>query len=122
MQPSSQGIIDKTGHLGLSSQIYFLPLEEYSTNEIKGIEGFFKSSIYKKLQQITTTGQYLKDSFIKNLNIDKIKKIHYAATKIQAVTRGRQSRKKNQSKGGQRPYKKRSLKMRHNKTKKLIKK
>ena len=122
MQPSSQGIIDKTGHLGLSSQIYFLPLEEYSKNEIKGIEGFFKSNIYKKLQQITTTGQYLKDSFIKNLNIDKIKKIHYAATKIQAVTRGRQSRKKNQSKGGQRPYKKRSLKMRHNKTKKLIKK
>lgn len=72
MQPSSQGILDKTGKLGLSSQIYFLPLKQYSVTEINAIDNFFKSDIYKKLQQITTTGQYLKDSFIKNLNINKI--------------------------------------------------
>jgi hypothetical protein len=72
MQPSSKGILDKTGELGASSQVYFLPLKQYNLNEIKHINSFFNSDTYNTLQKITTTGQYLKDSFVKTLDIDKI--------------------------------------------------
>lgn len=65
------------------------------------IENFFISQDYRKLQQITTTGQYLKDIFIKHIDIQKIIK-NYAATKLQAIIRGKQIRKKHNitKKGG----------------------
>lgn len=94
MQPSSQGRLDKSGVLGLSAQIYFLPLNEYTKKQIESIDRFFKSDIYKTLQQLTTTGQYLKDAFIKHLNINKILKVTSATSKIQAVVRTHQQTKK----------------------------
>ena len=95
MQPSSQGLLDKTGKLGLSGQIYFLPLQEYKINEINAIDKFFKSDIYKKLQQITTTGQYLKDSFIKNLDLNKI--IHSSKIKKFITKKHREGNQKDKA-------------------------
>lgn len=73
MQPSVEGILDSTGNIGLSTdQIYYLPLEGYNKTDIGKIVNFFKSEQYKILQKATTTGQFLKDGFIKSINIDKI--------------------------------------------------
>jgi superfamily II DNA or RNA helicase len=101
MQPSATGIFDKTGQFGVGPQIYYLSLIPYTISQRKMIENFFISQDYRKLQQITTTGQYLKDIFIKHIDIQKIIKNH-AATKLQAITRGKQIRKKHNitKKGG----------------------
>jgi type I restriction-modification system DNA methylase subunit len=73
MRPSADGLLDVEGNLGLmTDQIYYLPLEKYSNAEIQKIITFFNSEEYKTLQKITTTSQFLKDAFIKSLNIDKI--------------------------------------------------
>jgi hypothetical protein len=73
MQPAVEGILDSTGNIGLSTdQIYYLPLEGYNKTDINKIVKFFKSEPYKILQKATTTGQFLKDVFIKSININKI--------------------------------------------------
>jgi hypothetical protein len=72
MQPSAQGRLDKTGRYGLFSQIYYLPLKDYTDKQIESIKEFFESDMYRTLQQVTTTGQYLKDAFIKSIDISKI--------------------------------------------------
>jgi hypothetical protein len=98
MQPQKEGILDESGKFGIGPQIYYLSLSDYSNNQQLMIEEFFKSTDYRKLQQITTTGQYLKDSFIKSIDINKIIQNH-SAKKIQASFRGKLTRKK-QNKGG----------------------
>lgn len=73
MQPSADGLLDSKGKFGLTTnQIYYLPLENYSDNDIQKIVKFFDSEEYKILQKTTTTGQFLKDGFIKSLDINKI--------------------------------------------------
>lgn len=56
----------------LSSQIYFLPLTNYSTEEKEKISRFFHSDVYQTLVRITTTSQYLKSGLVCYLNFDKI--------------------------------------------------
>lgn len=73
MQPAAEGVLDATGNVGLSTdQIYYLPLEEYNKTDVNNIIKFFKSEQYRVLQKATTTGQFLKDAFIKSININKI--------------------------------------------------
>ena len=101
MQPSADGIMDKTGNFGLGQQIYYLPLSTYNSEQKILIDNFFKSNDYKTLQQITTTGQYLKDAFIKSLNINKIlAEKDKAGIKIQSIVRGKQTRKNLEKKSG----------------------
>lgn len=71
MKPFALGMYDK-GTLLLSSQIYFLPLTNYSEEEKKNIIAFYKSDIYKKMVKITTTSQFLKCGIF--IDIDKISK------------------------------------------------
>ena len=101
MQPPATGIFDETGRFGVGPQIYYLSLSDYNRSQRLLIDKFFNSQDYRKLQQITTTGQYLKDTFVKHIDIAQIIE-NQAATKIQAVTRGKQTRKKHNitKKGG----------------------
>lgn len=73
MKPFDEGLYDK-GELLLSSQIYFLPLTNYSTEEKGNIISFFKSDDYKKIVKLTTTSQFLKGGIIDYLNIEKIRR------------------------------------------------
>jgi hypothetical protein len=75
MKPFDSGLYDK-GDLLLSSQIYFLPLTNYSTEEKENIISFFKSDIYKKMVKLTTTSQFLKGDIVFYLNIDKIRSVN----------------------------------------------
>ena len=66
MKPFHPGIQEKCL---LSSQIYFLPLTNYSMEEKEKIKQFFHSDVYQRLVRITTTSQYLKSGLIYYLDI-----------------------------------------------------
>jgi hypothetical protein len=71
MVPSSIGTIDSTGKYALTTdQMYYYPLQ--SAEDGEKLRVFFTSEDYKKLVKMTTTGQFLKDTFISHLNIAKI--------------------------------------------------
>lgn len=72
MKPFELGMYDK-GDLLLSSEIYFLPLTEFTKEEKENIITFFQSDIYKKMVSITTTSQFLKGGLVNYLDIEKIK-------------------------------------------------
>ena len=66
MKPFHPGIQERCL---LSSQIYFLPLTNYSTEEKEKINQFFHSDVYQRLVRITTTSQYLKSGLVYYLDI-----------------------------------------------------
>jgi 2-polyprenyl-3-methyl-5-hydroxy-6-metoxy-1,4-benzoquinol methylase len=65
MKPFDCGVCEKCL---LSSDIYFLPLTDYSTEEKERICRFFHSDDYQTLARVTTTSQYLKAGLIYYLN------------------------------------------------------
>ena len=87
MSPTHEGKLDLKGNYGLYAQIYFIPIKGIN---VKKLQGFFSSEDYKLLVNSITTSQYLKDSFVKHIDMG----LFSSAIKIQAVVRGRQTRKK----------------------------
>lgn len=72
MKPFSRGIYDKDGKFYLSSQVYFIPLTQFTKEEKERIISFFESETYQTIMRLTTTSQFIKGSIIECLNIDYI--------------------------------------------------
>jgi len=72
MKPFSSGIHDKNGKYYLSSQIYFLPLIQFTKEEKETLIRFFKSETYHKIMRLTSTSQFIKGGVIECLNIPYI--------------------------------------------------
>ena len=66
MSPTHEGRLDFKGNYGLYAQIYFIPIKGIN---VKKLQGFFSSEDYKTLVNSVTTSQYLKDSFVKHIDI-----------------------------------------------------
>lgn len=66
MKPTNEGLLDFKGVYGLYAQIYFIPIKGIN---IKKLQQFFTSNEYRTLVNSVTTSQYLKDAFVKHINI-----------------------------------------------------
>jgi hypothetical protein len=104
MQPARDGVLDSTGKFGLGQQIYYIPLTNFNKLQIEKISRFFKGNEYRKLQESTTTGQYLKDSFISHINISKVIE---SSNKHFSISGGKQTRKKKHNGGKHKTLKRR---------------
>lgn len=104
MQPARDGVLDSTGKFGLGQQIYYIPLTTFNKLQIGKISRFFKGNEYRKLQESTTTGQYLKDAFISHINISNVIE---ASNKHFSISGSKQTRKKKHNGGKHKTLKRR---------------
>ena len=68
MNPTNPGILDFKGNYGLYAQIYYIPIKNIN---VKKMEAFFNSDNYNTLVKSITTSQFLKDSFVKYIDINQ---------------------------------------------------